>query len=77
MRATDRYLQVISCRNGKLPPQGIALKGQIGTSQDIPVKLPFAAAKVTDAFTDTTVSAGADAFTLHAENPHTWFLRIE
>ncbi len=77
VRATDRYLQVIGCRNGKLPPQGIALKGQIGTSPDIPVKLPFAAAKVTDAFTGTTVSAGSDAFTLHAENPHTWFLRME
>ena len=77
VRATDRYLQVIGCRNGKLPPQGIALKGQIGTSPEIPVKLPFRAASVTDAFTDETLATGADAFTLRAENPHTWFLRLE
>ena len=76
VRATDRYLQVVSCRNGRLPPQGVSLDGQLGTSADIPVRLPRKVAKLTDAFTGEVVATDADAFTLHAENPHTWFLEI-
>ena len=76
VRATDKYLQVIGCRNGKLPPQGVVMNRQIGTSADIPVKLPFAVSKATDAFTGEEFATGSDSFTLHSENPHTWFLRL-
>lgn len=76
VKATDRFLEVVSCRGGRIAPGCAALSRQIGQDAAIPVRLTGRARKVVDKFTGLAVAMNTDAFTLNADLPHAWLLEI-